>query len=98
MKFTYFGDSNLDGQFNSSDLVLVFTLGKYEDGVPFKAGWADGDWNGDAEFNSSDFVTAFAGGGFEQGPRQAAQVVPEPASASLALLGALLLVALRRRK
>ena len=98
LKFTYFGDSNLDGQFNSSDLVLVFTRGKYEDGVPFNAGWADGDWNGDAEFNSSDFVTAFAGGGFEQGPRQAAQVVPEPASASMALLGALLLVALRRRK
>jgi len=31
---TYFGDSNLDGEFNSSDLVAVFTVGEYEDGNP----------------------------------------------------------------
>ena len=29
---TYFGDSNLDGEFNSSDFVTVFSAGKYENG------------------------------------------------------------------
>lgn len=28
---TSFGDANLDGVFNSSDLVLVFSAGQYED-------------------------------------------------------------------
>lgn len=97
LKFTYFGDSNLDGEFNSSDLVFVFTRGKYEDAEPLNATWEDGDWNGDAEFNSSDFVTAFSGGGFEVGPRTPAAVVPEPAAVSLILMGALLPFSLRRR-
>lgn len=66
---TYIGDANLDGEFNSSDLVSIFTVGKFESGLD--AGWAEGDWNGDGKFDSGDFVFAFGDGGFEQGPRAA---------------------------
>jgi hypothetical protein len=78
LKRTYMGDANLDGEFSSSDFVLVFQAGRYEDGEPLNASWATGDWNGDGDFDSSDFVTAFQSGGFEIGPRPAVQAVPEP--------------------
>ena len=78
---TYIGDANLDGEFNSSDFVTVFSAGKYETGEA--STWSEGDWNGDGLFSSSDFVAAFASGGYEQGPRS--QAVPEPAIPALVL-------------
>jgi hypothetical protein len=93
---TYFGDANLDGQFNSTDFVLAFQQGEYEDTAQGNSTWADGDWNGDAEFNSTDFVTAFQGGGFELGPRPAGAAVPEPNSLVLWLVGLTMLRYLRR--
>jgi hypothetical protein len=95
LKKTYYGDANLDGEFNSADFVVVFTVGKYESNNI--ALWAEGDWNGDTKFDSSDFVTAFQAGGYEVGPRPAVSSVPEPAGALLMLSG-LLLAALRCRK
>ena len=83
---TYFGDSNLDGEFNSSDFVTVFGAGEYEDETAGNSLWAEGDWNGDGDFNSGDFVLAFSGGGYEKGPR-APQAVPEPAAIWLLLAG-----------
>ena len=59
---TNFGDANLDGFFDSTDMVLVFQVGKYEDGLPGNATWAEGDWNGDADFTSDDMVLAFQSG------------------------------------
>jgi hypothetical protein len=98
IKRTYYGDANLNGEFNSSDLVDVFQLGQYEDGVAANSGWAAGDWNGDREFDSSDFVTAFQAGGYEQGPRGAvaASAIPEPGTGLLAGI-ALLVSSLARR-
>ena len=61
---TNFGDANLDGLFDSSDLVAVFQAGLYEDDLPGNAGWATGDWNCDGEFDSSDLVVAFLQAGF----------------------------------
>ena len=81
---TYVGDSNLDGEFNSTDFVVVFTANEYEDGIPNNSGWAEGDWNGDGDFDSSDFVAAFTDGGYEMGIRPAA-VVPEPSTYALLL-------------
>jgi autotransporter-associated beta strand protein len=76
---TYFGDSNLDGEFNSGDLVAVFQVGEYEDTIGLNSTWADGDWSGDSEFNSADFVLSFQTGGFEAGPRTTQpNNVPEP--------------------
>ena len=57
-----FGDSNLDGVFNSGDLIHVFQRGTYEDGIAANSGWQDGDWNGDGEFDSGDLVFVFQEG------------------------------------
>lgn len=93
---TWIGDSNLDGEFNSTDFVTVFQAGEYEDTTDGNSSWATGDWNGDGDFNSTDFVAAFQAGGYEQGPRPAA-AVPEPSSLALVLIGLLSLTAARKR-
>ena len=56
------GDSNGDGDFDSSDLATVFQTGKFEDGIPDNATFDDGDWNQDGDFDSSDLVFAFQNG------------------------------------
>ena len=61
---TEFGDSNLDGLFNSADFIQVFQRGKYEDELEDNAEWGDGDWNCDGDFTSSDLVVAFQNGGY----------------------------------
>ncbi len=61
-----FGDSNLDGRFDSSDLVEVFQRGHYEDDIPGASHWEDGDWNGDGEFDSGDLVFAMQHGAYER--------------------------------
>ena len=91
---TWFGDSNLDGQFNSSDLVAVFQAGKYE--VDEFASWGQGDWDGNQRFGTGDLVAAFQGGGFEAGPRNAVATVPEPSA--VFLLGMGLLCVFRRTR
>ncbi len=65
------GDSNLDGQFDSSDLVRVFRAGEYEDSIARNSSWADGDWNGDLEFTTEDIVLAFMFGNYERGAEAA---------------------------
>ena len=92
---TYIGDANLDGEFNSSDFVVVFSASEYEDPIAGNSTWATGDWNGDGEFNSSDFVTAFSSAGYEQGPRPPV-AVPEPTTVLLASLGFLVIGTFRR--
>ena len=97
LKRTYFGDANLDGRFDTGDLVAVFQRGQYEDSTVGNSWWSDGDWNGDREFNSADFIVAFQGGGFEQGPRSAvASAVPEPACATMVLSACFMVQGLRR--
>ena len=96
---TFVGDSNLDGEFNSSDFVVVFTAGEYEDNVPNNSNWATGDWNGDGDFDSSDFVSAFTSGGYESGPRMnAASTVPEPSAGILLLIAGMTLLRHSRRQ
>ena len=89
---SYFGDANLDGEFNSSDFISVFRGGQYEDGVSNNSNWTTGDWNGDFEFDTRDFLIAFQAAGYEAGPR-AASAVPEPRVSFLALGLAVLLIA-----
>jgi hypothetical protein len=99
LKRTYFGDANLDGEFNSGDLVGVFQVGEYEDATAMNSTWSDGDFDGSGDFDSTDFVSAFQGGGFEKGPRAAVAAVPEPSTLSLLALacGGLLFGSRRRR-
>jgi hypothetical protein len=74
--WSWIGDANLDGQFNSSDLVRVLASGTYEADV--NSVWSSGDFNGDGRTNSSDLVVALSDGGYEQGPRTPVAAVPEP--------------------
>jgi hypothetical protein len=73
------GDANLDGLFNSTDLIQVFQAGKYEDEIVGNSSWTTGDWNWDDEFDSGDLVAAFQAGGYEKA-RGAENSVPEPQS------------------
>jgi hypothetical protein len=87
---SWIGDANLDGEFNSGDLVAVLASGTYEADVD--SVWSTGDFNADGRTNSSDLVAALAGGGYEQGPKAAVSAVPEPStglmlSIALALFG-----------
>jgi hypothetical protein len=90
---SWIGDADLNGEFNSSDLVVVLASGTYEADV--NSVWTTGDFNGDGRTNSSDLVAALADGGYEGGPRAAVGAVPEPASGPLLVLG--LLTLMRRR-
>ncbi|MCA9213060.1 MAG: tandem-95 repeat protein [Planctomycetales bacterium] len=64
---TSIGDSNLDGQFDSGDLVLVFKANEYDDGVIRNSTWAEGDWDCTGDFDSGDLVNAFAFGTYVSG-------------------------------
>ncbi len=97
LKKTYFGDSNFDLQFNTTDLLVVFQAGEYEDETEANSTWATGDWDGDAEFDTGDLILAFQRNGFEQGPRAAVSSVPEPIFGILSGLVAFSMARMRRR-
>lgn len=90
------GDANIDGVFNSTDLIRVFQIGEYEDLIAHNSGWSDGDWDDDDEFTSGDLVAAFQRGQYVEAATP--WVVPEPSSAIVALLGGLGIVALTRTR
>ena len=79
LRRTWYGDANLDGEFNSGDMVQVFAEGKYEKDAQWLnvTSWSEGDWNGDGIFDSSDMVTAFSDGGYEQGHLFVIQAPPD---------------------
>lgn len=101
LRRTYFGDANLDGQFSSTDLIVVFRAGEYEDDVPLNSTWAEGDFNGDLEFTSSDMIVGMLTGAYEAGPRpttgSVSTMIPEPSSLSLAVIGLLAWTFVRHR-
>ncbi|MFC1757700.1 hypothetical protein ACFL2H_02900, partial [Planctomycetota bacterium] len=53
------GDANLDGVFNSRDLVAIFQANTFEDDVEDNSSWGSGDWNCDGDFTTFDLVVAF---------------------------------------
>ena len=57
-----YGDANLDGDFNSMDLVQVLRAGKYE--TSQTAEWSEGDWNLDGVFDRKDLVAALQRGAY----------------------------------
>ncbi len=95
--YTWIGDSNYDGQFNTADFVKVLGVGKYE-APNTTAKWSEGDWTGDGVFGTGDLVAALSDGGFELGPRTDVAAVPEPSAIFLSLLGLFGLLGLARRR
>ena len=73
-----YGDSNLDGVFDSGDLIDVFKEGQYEDTIALNSTWETGDWNGDGEFGTADLIVAFQAGGYSDSSVAATAPVPEP--------------------
>ncbi len=71
------GDVNLDGRFDSQDIVLVFQAAEYEDNKENNSSWFEGDWNCDGEFTSADLIEAFRNGGFtfEARPKRTAAAI-----------------------
>ena len=94
LKSAWYGDADLDGQFNTGDLVQVLEAGKYETLQP--ASWSEGDWNGDGTFGTGDLVKALADGGYEKTSQEEVQAVPEPSGILSVLLAAIGLGAVRR--
>jgi hypothetical protein len=72
------GDSNHDGVFDSTDMVVVFQAGEYEDGVPNNSTFEEGDWNGDRDFDTQDMVYVFQLGHYDRegGPQLATPAQP----------------------
>ncbi|MCA9169007.1 MAG: matrixin family metalloprotease [Planctomycetales bacterium] len=62
---TTFGDANLDGVFDSSDIVVVFQAGRFEDTTATDVTWAQGDWDADGRFTTSDLILAFQTGAYQ---------------------------------
>ena len=93
LRQTSIGDANLDGVFDSEDLVLALQGGKYvvDVGNAKMATWTEGDWNGDMRFDSGDLVFAYQD--YVGGPTP---VVPEPDSLMPVMTGAVGM-AIRRR-
>ena len=89
LRHTWFGDANLDGQFNSLDLVSLLQAGQYQDTLLGNSTWGTGDWNADGEFDRGDLLVALQDGGYGQGPRAALRAVPEPSAVALVLAGLL---------
>jgi hypothetical protein len=85
LRFAAPGDANVDGVFNSADLIDVLANGEYEDNVLGNSTWSEGDWTGDNEFDSRDLVEALASGGYAEAAVPAS--VPEPTGATLLLGG-----------
>ncbi len=103
VKNTWLGDANLDGEFDTGDLVQVLEAGKYEKMIGdtsrcYPASWDEGDWNADRCFNTNDIVAALIDGGYEKGPRMPAVAVPEPGAWLLSMAAlSLWIVASRSR-
>jgi hypothetical protein len=90
VKYTWFGDLNLDGVVNAADLALMGTLNS----TTTLPNWASGDLNYDGVINADDYALFQLGLAASGGAN--ISVTPEPSSAlGLALIG---LLAIRRRK
>lgn len=87
------GDANLDGVFNTADLIQVFQFGQYEDAVEDNSDWWLGDWDGDRDFTTQDLVLAMQAGNYESpaAARPAARAVGDDALTSFSELAAALL-------
>ncbi len=98
---TTFGDANLDGIFDSADLLFVFQIGQYRDGQPGNSHWISGDWNCDGEFDTADLLKAFQAGRFVPAATQAAHALatsPVRPSDQSSLIAAALLSAEREQQ
>jgi hypothetical protein len=80
------GDANLNGVFDSSDLVTVFATAEYEDAIAGNSTWSDGDWNCDGDFTTDDLIAAFVHGAYSTASRSFQATRPLGPMASVELV------------
>jgi autotransporter-associated beta strand protein len=111
VKYTYYGDANLDGSVNSADYALIDNGYLSQRTSSRLSGWYNGDFNYDGVINGSDY-TLIDNAFNQQGASLATQIasatsqiagsgassaVPEPASGLILGLGAIGLLGRRRK-
>jgi hypothetical protein len=92
VKYTYFGDADLDGTVTAGDYILIDSGFS----TPGASGWVNGDFDYDGAVTAADYILidsgfgAFSGGGGQLGPSPTGGIaaVPEPTSMGLLALGA----------
>ncbi|MEZ6115421.1 MAG: VCBS repeat-containing protein [Pirellulaceae bacterium] len=83
---TSYGDVDVNGVFDSADLVRLFQVGKYGDpAVLGSTLYSEGDWNLDGRFDSSDLVLAFQFGNYvtDASPAAIGRMAARPLTSSL---------------
>jgi hypothetical protein len=105
VKYTYYGDANLDGAVNSADYTLIDAAYLADQSAPGSlTGWFNGDFNYDGTINGSDYTlidNAFNEQGAQltnQRARATAQITDVPESGDLRVLPAFLPFLRRRRR
>jgi hypothetical protein len=109
VKYTYYGDTNLDGTVDGSDYSRIdnaYTYNQSHSTTPL-TGWFNGDFNYDGSVNGSDYTlidnafnsqgVAFSAQVATATAQVAGSAVPEPASLGLLAIGAAGLLGRRRR-
>jgi hypothetical protein len=112
VKYTYYGDANLDGKVDGTDYSRIDASFLAEQSGPNVTGWYNGDFNYDGVVNGSDY-TLIDNAFNSQGAQIAAQIatptalldnaaggssVPEPTTLGLLGIGAIGLLGRRRRR
>ena len=95
LKHTYFGDANLDGEFNSSDMTQVFAAGKYETGED--AGWDERRLERRRLLRLQRHGHSVRRWRLREGTEADAAAVPEPTSVLLLVMGLIGFAICRRR-
>ena len=92
-----YGDTNLDRQFNNTDLFNILGAGTYNNPAKWPTTCARGDFDDDGEVNSDDLFLILATGKYNTRPYSstptALQAVPERSTIVLAFAAFLGLVA-----
>ncbi len=66
-RYTYYGDSNLDGQVNSQDYALIDSGFAAQHNAGFVVSWVNGDYNYDGKIDGSDYALIDTAAAFSAG-------------------------------
>jgi autotransporter-associated beta strand protein len=99
VKYTYYGDANLDGVVDATDYSLIDA--GFFNGVPVGNNWLYGDFNGDGVVDATDYSLIDAGYFNQAGTlavSNSIQAVPEPSTFAMLIMGAVGVIGIVRFK